>query len=150
MENASDHHGGDGPITVIMELVNGPLDGKTYVVEDDGQQLEDLSEASIAIGLYRASQNGAEGEVLRPHWEGRADNKYQLSDFIPKSARQSLMIYDRTVHRDHQYIITDRVADRNEVLVRAQYLRGPLVTTEILAGKIRDRSELSQLLRIWR
>ncbi len=146
MEDFNEHHDDGKPITVILELVNGPLDGTTYVVEDHGQELGDFLEASMALGLYRKSRNGAVGEVLRPSWEGYAENKYCLSDFIIKSAGQSLMSYDRIAHRDHQYVITDRIADGNEVLVRAQYLCGPMVTTEILAGKIRERSELGRWL----
>lgn len=93
-------------LRIIFEFVGGPNDGKVL----EGM----LGEPSEAERYYLFSNRGAVGQRFK------VASQYAVDTL----ASEELKVEKRHGFQRHYYIVTDRLEEGEEVLVRAQYVPG--------------------------
>ena len=94
-------------LKIIFEFFGGPLDGKTLVGI--------LGNGSDAERHYLLSNHGAIGQRLKV-----------ASDYAVETLASEQLKVERGRHfQQHFYVVTDRVEEDGELLVRAEYIPQP-------------------------
>lgn len=97
-------------LAIVFEFVGGPNDGRTF----HGT----LGDGSDAERYYLVTDHGTVGYRFKV-----------VSDFAVDTLVEEQLKQETPHHfQRHYYVVTDRIDETNEVLVRAEYLEGPTGT----------------------
>ena len=125
---------------IIVELIGGIYDGTTLTAEDPSQdiRLDIWDDSDRAIAIFHDTNNGEIGGCFSTHSDQRhrARPKYAHHQMVNHNGNEHMVEMDAEQYTEHEYEVTDRVADDGEILIRAQHVDSSKKST-LIWGKAR-------------
>lgn len=131
----------DEPTIIIVELIGGVHDGTTLIAEDASQdiRLDVWDESDRAIAIFRDTNGGEIGARFSTHSDQmhRARPKYAHHQNVNHHGNEYMVEMDAEQYTEHEYEVTDRLADDGEILIRAQHIDSSKTST-LIWGRARN------------
>ncbi|MFH1268273.1 MAG: hypothetical protein ABIK89_21340 [Planctomycetota bacterium] len=130
------------PTIIIVELVGGVHDGTTLIAEDPSQdiRLDVWDESDRAIAIFRDTSGGEIGARFCTHSDQmhRTRPRYAHHQKANHQGNEYMLEIDSEQYTEHEYEVTDRLADDGQILIRAQHIDSSKTST-LIWGKARNR-----------
>ena len=128
----------DAPNLLLVELVGGPMDGKTLIANSPSSdpRLDVWDQEDRAIAIFRDTNGGEVGAAFSIHADDLYRPKEQFAHHLMLSDRdgQYILEADSQTFTVHKYRVTDRLYSEGELLIRGIHVSS-VETSTIVWGK---------------
>jgi hypothetical protein len=134
----------DLPRIIIVELAGGIHDGLTLIAEDPspdiGARLGFWNDSDRAIAIFLDTKGGKIGArfSVGSYEMPNAGPKYGHYQKVSHRGQEYVLKVDVERFTEHEYAVTDRLADNREILIRAQHVDSSKVCTCLIYGNAHE------------